>query len=295
MSKYYADEEKVLLHFFTNIDKDIYCATDNMPISLWAFLLGGYSRSQLSMRDRFLKIFRDISMESKDSQDYDEIIHDIVNSISVGSEYLNVMLAKSAKFMEVYAINYGHNSLKDSSYDRIAIENVSIRATKILEDSQQGAFQEKSTRYMDFSVDSYYFPECEFLYDEHQNIIQKSFQLYRVILEEATKYFKTTISKEDFKTEAAWERTCKAKAFDEARYALPTATKTSLGVTMPTRETERWISKLLGAPEKEIRDLAIQIQEECIKINPGLLKHVVPNSYLNQNNNKFANLMWQKT
>lgn len=295
MSIYSESEEKVLLHFFTNIDKDVYCATDNMPTSLWAFLLGGYSRSDLSMRDRFLKIFSDIAMESKDSQDYTHIIESIVGSIKTGNQYLPVILEKSENFMRKWAVEYSHSSLKDSAYDRIAIENVSIRATKILEDSQQAAFQEKSTRYMDFSKDNFYIPESEFIFDEHQDLLTKSMELYRIVLNRATEHFMTKISSGDFKSKAAWIRTCKAKAFDEARYLLPTSTKTSLGVTMATRETERWLSKLLAAPEKEIRDLAVQIQEECVKINPGLLKHVVPNEYLNQNNSKIANMIYNLT
>lgn len=297
MSIYSESEEKVLLHFFTNIDKDVYCATDNMPTSLWAFLLGGYSRSDLSMRDRFLKIFSEIAAENqtKYDQSYEEIISGIASSISVGSDYLPVMLEKSENFMRKWAVEYSHSSLKDSAYDRIAIENVSIRATKILEDSQQAAFQEKSTRYMDFSKDNFYIPESPFIYDEHHNLLTRSMELYRIVLDRAIEHFKTKISRDDFKSEAAWIRTCKAKAFDEARYLLPTSTKTSLGVTMATRETERWLSKLLAAPEQEIRDLAIQIQEECIKINPGLLKHVVPNDYLNQNNSEIANMIYNLT
>lgn len=295
MSIYSESEEKVLLHFFTNIHQNVYCATDNMPTSLWAFLLGGYSRSDLSMRDRFLKIFSDIAMESKDSQDYTDIIESIVESIKTGNQYLPVILEKSENFMRKWAVEYSHSSLKDSAYDRIAVENVSIRATKILEDSQQAAFQEKSTRYMDFSKDNFYIPESPFIYDEHHNLLTRSMELYRIVLDRAIEHFKTKISRDDFKSEAAWIRTCKAKAFDEARYLLPTSTKTSLGVTMATRETERWLSKLLAAPEQEIRDLAIQIQEECVKINPGLLKHVVPNEYLNQNNSKIANMIYNLT
>ena len=63
----FTEEEKIVLrYFFTNIDKNIYAATDNMPNSLWALLEGGYSRSQLSMRMRFLSIFEEME------QDYDK-------------------------------------------------------------------------------------------------------------------------------------------------------------------------------------------------------------------------------
>jgi len=282
MRAYSELEKKVLSKFFTNLDSNVYCATDAMPTSLWAFLLGGYSRSNLTMRDRFLAIFKEL-----DECQYEQLLSDMLGDEN-STETISNVLNKAENFMRKWAIEYSHSSLKDSSCDRIAIENVSIRATKILEDSSLGAFQEKSTRYMDFSVDNYYIPESEFINDEHRQILAESMDLYREVLAGAIEHFKTIISRDDFKSEAAWIRTCKAKAFDEARYLLPTSTRTSLGVTMPTRETERWISKMLAAPEKEIRDLAIQIKNECVQINPGLIKHVNANDYLNINSTKNA-------
>ena len=283
-------EKKVLLKFFTNIDRDVYAATDAMPTSLWAFLEGGYSRSSESMRDRFLTIFKDLA---NTSDEYESILKELVGNKKQSEAFASV-LSRAESFMRKWAVDYGHSSLKDSAVDRLAIENVSIRATKLLEGSSLGAYQEKSTRYMDFSKDNFYIPESEFVGPEEMEILTRAMNLYREVLAAATQYFQSTISRDDFKTEAAWVRTCNAKAFDEARYLLPTCTKTSLGVTMPTRETERWISELLASPEKEIRDLAVQIKEECIKINPGLLKHVEPNSYLVTRNTEIAKALYEK-
>jgi thymidylate synthase ThyX len=269
-------ETKALSKFFTNLESNIYCATDNMPTSLWAFLTGGYSRSELNMRDRFLAIFKEM-----DASNYESILLDIIGDDRV-NQAIEKALSKSEQFMRKWAIQYSHASLKDSAVDRIAIENVSIRATKILEDSQLGAFQEKSTRYMDFSNVEFYVPESECVTDEHRAILTKSMDLYRKMLDRAIEYFKSTIDRSQFTSEAAWLRTCKARAFDEARYALPTAIKTSLGATLPTRETERWIAKMLAHPEKEIRDIATLVKQECVKVNPGLLRHVDANPYLHQ-------------
>ena len=58
--KEYSENEKIVLeYFFTNIDKNIYCARNTLSNQLWAFLVGQYSRSELSMRDRFLQLFSD--------------------------------------------------------------------------------------------------------------------------------------------------------------------------------------------------------------------------------------------
>ncbi|MDP5038950.1 MAG: hypothetical protein NWP80_00710, partial [Candidatus Gracilibacteria bacterium] len=57
--EYNQNEKIVLEYFFTNTDKNIYCAKNALSNQLWAFLVGQYSRSQLSMRDRFLQLFED--------------------------------------------------------------------------------------------------------------------------------------------------------------------------------------------------------------------------------------------
>lgn len=278
---YTENENKVLLHFFTNTDKNIYCATDNMPMELWALLLGGYSRSSESMRDRFLQVFKDISSEIQ--SDYEDTLQLLVADLTISSEFLAKALAKASNFMSKWAISYGHNSLKDSCFNMIAIEGVSIRASKILEDSKLGAFQEKSTRYMDFSGDSI----SEYAVNvEGKELLNEAMNVYSNTKNALIEYYKTIINKDDFKTENAWIRTCNAKAFDDARYLLPTSIKTSLGVTMTTRETERWLSKLLSNSLPEIKDLASSIKEECIKITPSLIKHVTANKFLNNINSK---------
>ena len=276
-------EEKVLLHFFTNIDKNVYCATDNMPMELWALLLGGYSRSAESMRDRFLQVFKDISKEI--NSDYDDTLTLLVADLSSTSDFLSRALIKASNFMSKWAISYGHNSLKDSCFNMIAIEQVSIKASKVLEDSKQGAFQEKSTRYMDFSGDSI----SEYVNNpEGRILLEEAMKTYDEVKNELVEYYKTKINREDFKTENAWIRTCNAKTFDDSRYLLPTSIKTSLGVTMTTRETERWISKLLSHSMQEIRDLGEAIKTECVKITPSLIKHVSENKFLNRTKSKLV-------
>lgn len=273
----YTEHEKIILsYFFTNIDSNIYCATDNMPSSLWALLLGGYSRSNKSLRNRLLQVFSDVANENK--VEYSEYIEKIAKAITKGDVDLSNEIAKADKFMHKWSIEYGHNSLKDSSNNLIAIEQVSIRASKILEDTKLSAFQEKSTRYMDFSGDSLYLTGIS----DIDSLGRECMQVYSEAKDELIEYYKKTIDKSEFKTENAWIRTCNAKAFDDARYLLPTSVTTSLGATMNTRETERWISKLLSLDNYEVRELALKIKAECEKVTPALIKHVKANKFLNR-------------
>jgi len=61
MSKgnYTPNERIVLEYFFTNVDKNVYCAKNTLSSQLWAFLVGQYSRTHVSLRDRFLQLFND--------------------------------------------------------------------------------------------------------------------------------------------------------------------------------------------------------------------------------------------
>lgn len=287
---YTTSQEVFLLHFFTNVDSDVYCATDAMPMALWAFLEGGYSRSQLSMRDRFLKIFEEISEKDEDAPTIEELADAVARA---RLPVLGAALRKASDFMSKWAVEYGHNSLKDSSVDRFALENVSQRAAKLLEHSQLGAFQEKSTRYLDFSGDDLVFPKglLESAYGEESRWQGRQMMVaYREFLERMKVHFETALPRRDFKTEAAWKRTANARAFDVARYMLPCAVKTALGATMPSRETERHIAALLASPHDEIRSIAALMRDEAQRLNPGLLKHVEANPYLERTGGPLAEL-----
>jgi len=283
-------ETIVLRHFFTNVDRDVYCATDALPTALWAFLEGGYSRSLVTMRERFLAIFEE--MREKDSSA--PTVEHLAESIAAGRlPELEGALSKASSFMSKWAVEYGHNSLKDSSVDRFALENVSQRAAKLLEHSSLGAFQEKSTRYLDFSRDELVFPrsllESPFGEESRWQAAQLM-KAYRELLEILKEWFEKNLPRGGFKAEAAWKRTAHARAFDVARHLLPCSVKTSLGATFPTRETERHISALLASPHEEIRTLAEQMLSEATSLNPGLLRHVKANPYLERTVGPLADL-----
>jgi thymidylate synthase ThyX len=281
----FTKEEKIILkYFFTNIDKNIYAATDNMPNSLWALLEGGYSRSQLSMRMRFLQIFEEMQQDyEKGNLPKEDLITvtDFSKQIQEGGQVnLSFFLSKAEKFMRKWAVQYGHSSLKDSDIIRFAIENISQHVVNPLEETKLGAFQEKSTRYVEFGRDHLIVPtdlkEFEQEIRSWNNLLISSYEESRPIVEE---FIKTKLHKEEFKTEAAFNRTVVAKTFDIIRYLLPGTMLTSLGVVMPTREAERHFSKLLSDPRAEMRSLGTALLEEGKKVSPGLLSHVCVNDY----------------
>jgi thymidylate synthase ThyX len=283
--KEFSEEEKIVLtHFFTNIDKNIYAATDNMPSSLWALLEGGYSRSKLSMRERFLRIFSEMQEEYEEGKLSKEELITISNFAeqikSGGQLNMSSLLSKAEKFMRKWAVQYGHSSLKDSDVVRFAIENVSQFIVNPIEETKLGAFQEKSTRYVEFTREHLVVPTDlkDFEQDirSWNNLLISSYEESMPIVKE---FIANKLNKDEFKTEAAFNRTVNAKAFDIVRYFIPNTMLTSLGVVLPTREAERHISRLLSDARKEMRSVGRALLEEGKKISPGLLSHVAVNEY----------------
>src|SRR3989338_4971553 len=66
---------------------------------------------------------------------------------------------KSRKFHEKWVVGYGHSSVAEHAVLSIALENVSILATKVIEDNRLASFTEKSTRYQEFDKEQYYKPK----------------------------------------------------------------------------------------------------------------------------------------
>jgi thymidylate synthase ThyX len=299
--KPYTENEKIVLnYFFTNTDKNIYCATNKMSSQLWSFLVGQYSRSHKSLRDRFLQLFEDAEksyekgkINRKDFFSIDELAEMIKKNTEVKIDFFE---EKASKFLFKWGVQYGHNSLKDADNIRFAIEGVSQVATKILESPFPclGNFQEKSTRYLAFNQESLLIPP-ELIGtlegEELNDLYQEALSLYQESLTEVSEKLQETkiIDKEKFKTENSFQKTLEAKAFDIVRYLLPTGVSTSLGASFSTRTLESHLSFLLSHPLEEIRIIGQSMYEEAKKLSPGLLKHVKENNYLKDLRNDLSN------
>lgn len=288
--EYTPTEQIVLLYFFTNIDKNIYCARDTLPSQVWAFLVGQYSRSHLSLRDRFLKIFED----QKNAFEQGKILKDeyisldeLAETISAKNDIkLQYFYDRAASFLKKWWVEYGHNSLKDSDYIRLAVEWVSQVFTKVIESPfpALGAFQETSTRYMIFNRESILItPEMEKseYKEEILGLVYKLFDVYEKWIEIVRWALLENwiFKREDFSSDWAFNMTVNTKVFDICRYLLPSCTATKLGCTFQTRTLESHISWMLSHPLEEVRLIAKSIHEEALKISPGLLSHVQENEY----------------
>lgn len=288
--EYSDNEKKVLEYFFTNVDKNVYCAKNTLSNQLWAFLVGQYSRSQLSMRDRFLQLFEDNkkAFENGTISESEYIsLEDIAQSIQSSQHLkLDFFEQKASDFLKKWWVDYGHNSLKDADRIRFAIEWVSLVFTKVIESPFPALwdFQEKSTRYLHFWQEnlifpddvqqSKYFQEISLLSEEIMAMYQKYIPLLKDILVQ-NKIFLP----ENFSNQRVYENTLNAKVFDIARYLLPSNVITSLWASFSTRTLETHLSFMLSHPLKEVQLIAKAMHEEALKLSPGLLKHVSESKY----------------
>lgn len=305
----YSQNEKIVLeYFFTNTDKNIYCAKNALSNQLWAFLVWQYSRSQLSMRDRFLQLFEDSKsalekwiISEEEYFSLDDLAEKITNSQSLNLDFFE---NKASEFLKKWWVDYGHNSLKDADRIRFALEWVSQVFTKVIESPFPALwdFQEKSTRYLHFWNDSLIFPEDLKNSKYSWEIISQSKELMETYLEFMPKVKETltknwVVKREEFSSDRAFENTLNAKTFDILRYLLPSNVSTSLWASFSTRTLESHLSFMLSHPLEEIRIIAKWMHEEALKLSPGLLKHVAVSEFDIKRREKIENyisdLLWE--
>lgn len=287
----YTPNEKIVLeYFFTNVDKNVYCAKNTLSSQLWAYLVGQYSRTHVSLRDRFLQLFYDQKTALEKwtiTQDEYISIDDLAESIK-GNAWLKLDLFenKASDFLKKRWVNYGHNSLKDSDNIRIAVEWISQTLTKVIESPFPclGNFQEKSTRYIAFGKESLIFPDQvknSRYWKEIVEITNRLIDIYEQFSPVVKSVLDTydVLQKKTFSSEKVYDSTLNAKVFDIMRYTLPCNVSTSLWASFSARTMETHLSYMLSHPLEEVRIVAASMLKESLKLSPWLLEHVEENPY----------------
>ncbi len=191
---------------------------------------------------------------------------------------------KSRKFHEKWIVGYGHSSVAEHAVLSIAIENVSMLATKVIEDNRLASYTEKSTRYQVFDRDHYFKPKKIMnskhakLYEETSNFILDTYQrIFPIMLAFVKKKYPR---KEE--PEKLYEIKMKNKALDNIRYLLPVSVLTNLGMTINARNLEHGIIKLLTHPLEEMHEIGEDIKTAALNVTPTLIKYTKYNEYLGE-------------
>ncbi|MCA8970847.1 MAG: FAD-dependent thymidylate synthase [Planctomycetes bacterium] len=280
-------ERALLERFFSRVEPrehgDIYVVRA-LPQELRATLNGLYSRSRHSMRRTFLDRLRQ-GLESQG-----RTIEDFVAELETkgeGAEDLlaGVLVEKAGKFLRTYAIDHGHNSLREGAVVQLAVENVSQLFTRFVQRERRASFEESSTRYISFAREGHWRdPDVvaagepwTTLYDE---AIDQSFAFYQESITSLRDHLLTTRPCPEGQDSKAWERAARAEAFDAARYLLTPAIHTKWGMIADARTIADTITNLASHELAEFRTLGERLREEAEREFPTLLAHARRNDYL---------------
>jgi len=200
---------------------------------------------------------------------------------------------KSSEFHEKWVVGFGHSSIAEHAVISLAVENVSILATKVIEDCRLAAFTEKSTRYQIFNKERVYRPEnimnspLSGVYEDAVNFLMDT---YQEISEQMSKFIKKKYPQKE-ENDKLYSMISKSRACDNIRYLLPTATLTNLGMTINARELEHLVKKLLSHPLKEMRDIGREIKEKAIEAVPTLIRFAEKNPYTIETKKKLTEIV----
>lgn len=267
-----ADEIAVLRPHVTNVDRPIF-ALRNLPEEVVAVLLAYYSRSRESLRRNLLKLIQDNDLDLERRLTWADLQQDD----------LALAKQKAKEFHEKWVVGYGHASVAEHAVAHLAVEDISIVASKVLEDTRLASFTEKSTRYVVFDRDKFYREPriaasaqaalyegtCRFLLDT-----------YARLMGPVTAAIRAEAPRGERQTERAHEGACRAKACDVLRYILPAATLTNIGMTINGRLLEHLITKLLSHPLAECQQIGAMLKTESEQVIPTLIKYAGVSAYL---------------
>jgi len=274
-------EQKLLAHYFSVVDghehADVYLVR-NLPQEVAATLNGVYSRSSKSMRDQFLDRLRQ-GLEAQGRK-----LEDLTPPAVTRDQLSEVMADKSGQFLKTYAIDHGHNSLREGSVVHLAIERVSQLVTRFIQRERRCSFEESSTRYISFSAETHWRdPEVMAAGGElaagYESVLRDTFALYQQASAHLLAHLQQLRPLQAGEKEAAWLRTLKAEAFDAARYLLTPAIFTKWGMVADARTLADVISELRSHPLHEFRLVGERMQQESEKALPTLLRHAKANAY----------------
>jgi len=255
-----------LERFVSNTDRDVY-AIYNLPEEVIAVVFAYVSRSPRTFRENLERLLAGDEAELA------------VTATGVVAEQA---AATASAFHERWVVGYGHASVAEHATVHLGVERVSRLASAALELANPFlSFTEYSQRYQGPERGAYHRPELDpaeaALYDA---AMDGFYDRYVAIREAIVRHLAREggLDLDDDKVRRRLER----QAFEDARYALPLATHTSLGVTGNARALRDAIVVLRSSPHPEDVQLGEAMLREGSLLVPTLLRHADPSPAVRQ-------------
>ena len=272
------EEKKILSSYVSNTDRSIFALT-NLPEVIKGALFSRYSRSTLGLRSLLLRDF----IQEKESK-FSEIQAGAENPDS--AEKSKLAIESAHNFYDRILDGYGDDSIGELGGAHLALENISILATKTVQDSRIGGSPlEKSTRYVSFAdkikttsgnEEFRFYQEPTLLNSEHRDLYLETcrnlFETYVRFTEPIRAHVRKLMPRDPQISQAAYERSVVARAYDIIRGLLPASTLTNMGVFGNGRFFETLITKLRSEPFGELNQIAQFSYEELSKVIPSFVR-----------------------
>jgi len=253
--------------YVSNVDRPVFAIT-GLPEEVIAVLFAYYSRSREDLRTNLARLLGDDTLAIGVAP---------AASVSRGSSAEH----KARAFHEKWVVGYGHSSVAEHAVVHLAVENVSIVASKVIEDLRLGSYTEKSTRYVVFDTGSFAdlpsLPHA--LRDAYRDACENLFRTYLELFPIVQRRLDETIPADLGQATRAREAMVRAHTCDLLRGLLPASTRTNLGITANARALAMLVSKMMSWPLEEVRLLGQQMREEARRVTPTLLRHAAENEH----------------
>lgn len=261
-----ADRERIA-PYVSDLTADVF-ALSGLPEEVIAVLFAYYSRSKDDLRSNLARLLADQEL-------------DVATGSSSPRVALGLATEKARAFHERWVVGYGHASVAEHAVLHIGIENVSIIASKVIEDLRLGSFTEKSTRYVVFDRRSFVEPGglSDEARDRYRAAGERLFTAYLDLMPLVKDALQKRVPRAEGVSDAAHASAIQGQACDLLRGLLPAGTRTNIGLTANARSMETLITKMMSHPLAEVVDLAAAIHKAALHVTPTLLKYTAKNSY----------------
>jgi len=284
MKNFSEEEKRKLAQYVTDVDGDVFVVTNLERLA--GAIFARYSRAQGGFREILLKEFL--------------------------TEAGGIDEAKVHGLIDRVLIAFGDDSVGELAGAHLALERVSILATKEIEDRRIGGSPiEQSTRYVFYdrkdedgnylyhrdpkvmasahaaayveTMDFIFATYCELVepmkaYYQAQKPVEEA--MYDVVGDGVKRYLSELTDERQKKAfTVTYNSDIRTKACDTLRALLPIATLTNVGLFGNGRFYQNVLTHCESSPIDEARDIAFRAKRELSKVIPHYVQRAKPNAY----------------
>ena len=269
------DKQKEILNQYVTSTTNSIFALKNLPEVIKGALFSRYSRSTLGLRSLLLKEF----IQNNDETGFSEIAGS--KNEEVDTQEQSEAIKKAQNFYDRILDGYGDDSIGELGGAHLAIEQVSMLATKVIEDCRIGGSPlEKSTRYIYFDQKTNgeyaYYKEPILMASAFRDLYKETcdllFDTYSKLIPPLTEMLAQKTPRAHDVSKVAYTAALRAKVLDCLRGLLPAGALTNLGVYGNGRFFEALIQKLHVSTLTEMKEIGKSTFEALNLVIPSFVR-----------------------